>query len=236
MSDEKVLVFIPVKNEEKTIKKIIEDILQKNPSWDVLVVDDNSNDGTISEVKKTKAMLVTLILATRGHSSVLAAFLLAARKKYNYLLKIDGDDQQEIDVLNDLVSALKQSHADIAIGSRYVKKMEETDSFLRVVGRVFSSALVNFKIRGKNNISDCTSGIRGCNAKAIKLLNEIYSKNSIKHETVYLQHEIILASRLGLKIVEVPAFFNKRKFGKSKSFSSANMFTYPFRLMLLLIN
>jgi len=233
---EKVLVFIPVKNEEKTIKKIIDDIFRIYPTWDVLVVDDNSDDLTINEVSKTNAMIIPLILNTRAHSSVLSAFMVAYKRSYDYLLKIDGDGQQDVSVLNDLVVALKEHSADIVIGSRYVKKMKETDSFLRVVGRVFSSALVNFKIRGKNNITDCTSGIRGWNGKAIKLLNEIYFENSIKHLTVYLQYEIILGSRLGLKIVEVPAFYNKRKFGKSKSFSGTNMFTYPFRLMLLLIS
>jgi len=235
MENEKVLVFIPVKNEEKTIKKILDEIFQKNKTWAVLVVDDSSDDNTLNEVKKTNAKLIPLIINTKGNSTVLTAFMFAAKKEYDYLLKIDGDGQQEVDSLNEMLLALKNGRSDIVIGSRYIKKMEETDSFLRVMGRVFSSALINFKIRKRYNITDCTSGLRGWNSKAIRILNENYQKNNIRHETVYLQYEIILAARSGLKITEIPAFYNKRKYGKSKSFSSFNMLFYPIRLMLLLL-
>lgn len=236
MVQDKVLVFIPVKNEENTIKKIIDEISDVYPNWDILVIDDESTDNTIREASRTKAKVIPLVMNTLGRSSVIASFMIAQAGKYDYLVKIDGDGQQEVSVLGLLIQALRDNQADIAIGSRYIKKMPETDSFIKVIGRVTSSALINFKARGKNKITDCTSGVKAWNAKSIRLLSTMYFKHGMNHGTVYLQREIIFATRNGLRITEVPAFYKKREHGKSKSFNLTNMIAYPFRLLFLLIS
>jgi len=236
VSQDKVLVFIPVKNEEKTIKKIINDIADVHPSWDILVIDDESTDDTIKEASKTKARVVSLVMNTLGRSSVITSFMIAYTGKYDYMVKIDGDGQQEVSVLWPLIQALKNNQADIVIGSRYVKKTPETDSFIKVIGRVTSSALINFKTRGKSKITDCTSGVKAWNAKSIRLLSSMYFNDGMCHGTVYLQREIIFAARNGLRIIEIPAFYKKREHGKSKSFNLINMLSYPFRFLFLLIS
>lgn len=233
---EKILVFIPVKNEEKTIKKIIEEISITYPTWDILVVDDVSDDNTRQEVQKTKARLVPMLLNTKAIGTILTAFLIATKKEYDYLVKIDGDGQQEVSVLKLLVDAIKMNHADIAIGSRYVKQQEETDSFIKVIGRVTSSALINFKIRNKNKISDCTSGVRAWNANSIRILSKLYHEKPLTHDSIFWVREAVIASRNGLKIIEIPAFYHKREHGKSKSFSPINMITFPLRLLGILIS
>ncbi len=234
--EERVLVFIPVKNEEKTIKKIIEEISVTYPTWDIVVIDDVSDDNTCQEVQKTKARLIPMLLNTRAIGTILTAFLIAAKEKYDYLVKIDGDGQQEVSVLKLLLDAIKTNRADIAIGSRYVKRQQETDSFVKVIGRVTSSALINFKIRGKNKISDCTSGVRAWNANSIRILSNLYYEKPLAHDSVFWVREAIIASRNGLKIIEIPAFYHKREHGKSKSFSPVNMITFPLRLLGILIS
>lgn len=233
---ERVLVFIPVKNEEKTIRKIIDEISETYPFWDIIVIDDGSNDNTCNEVRRTKAKLIPLLLNTKGIGTVITAFLIAAKGKYDYLVKIDGDGQQEVSVLKLLLDAIKMNQVDIAIGSRYVKKQQETDSFIKVIGRVTSSALINFKIRGKNKISDCTSGVRAWNANSIRVLNGLYYEKPLTHDSVFWVREAVIASRNGLKIVEIPAFYHKREHGKSKSFSPINMMIFPLRLLGILIS
>lgn len=236
MKTDRVLVFIPVLNEEKTIKKIIDEISLTYPNWDILVVDDGSTDATIKEAQKTKATVIPLLINSEGVGTVLTALMIASRSKYDYMVKIDGDGQQEVSVLKQLVQTLKENNVDIAVGSRYLKKTEETDSFIKVIGRVMSSGLINFKLRGKNKITDCTSGIRAWNSKSIMKLNEIYSRQNLGNGSVFWIREAFIASDNGLKIQEIPAFYFERKHGKSKSFSISNMWTFPFRLGLILIS
>ena len=169
---ERVLVYVPVMNEENTVKDVVDEIHQMYPNWDVIVVDDSSDDNTIKEIEKTKARLVPLLINTKGSGGDLVSFLIAKNERYDYLLKIDGDGQQEAKDLGELFKVLKQKQVDIAVGSRYLQKQEETDSFIKVIGRVATSAIVNFKIGKRNKITDCTSGIRGWNAKSIKILNQ----------------------------------------------------------------
>ena len=236
MKTDRVLVFIPVMNEEKTIKKIIDEISLTYPNWDILVVDDGSTDETIKEARKTKATVIPLVINSDGVGTVLTAFMIASRNEYDYMVKIDGDGQQEVSLLKQLVQTLKENNVDIVVGSRYLKKTEETDSFIKVIGRTVSSAVINFKLRGKNKITDCTSGIRAWNSKSIRKFNEIYSRQNLGNGSIFWINEAIIASDNGLKIQEVPAFYFKREHGKSKSFSISNMLTFPFRIGLILIS
>ncbi len=230
----KVLVYVPVMNEEKTVKAIVDEIYKKFPDWDVIVVDDVSEDNTIQEVQKTKARLIPLLINTKGSGGDLVAFMMASKEKFDYLLKIDGDGQQDVDTLGRLLDVLKKNKADIAVGSRYLKKQRETDSFIKVIGRTVTSSLINFKIRGKNRITDTTSGIRAWNSKSIQVLNEYYTQKDLVHDTMFWTRENIEASKFGLKIYEIPAFYKKREYGKSKSFSLRNMFFFPIRLLMIL--
>jgi len=230
----RVLIYIPVKNEEKTVKTVVDEVAELYPDWDIIVVDDSSDDNTIKETQKTKARLIPLLINTKGVGPDLTAFLIAKNEKYDFLVKIDGDGQQEPKLLKSLIQTLAKNNADIAVGSRYLRKQEETDSFIKIVGRVTTSALINFKVRNKNKITDCTSGIRAWNSKSISILINIYMKNHLAHDTVFWIREAILASRLGLKFSEVPAFYHPRQFDKSKSFSLKNMIIFPFRFLLIL--
>lgn len=235
MNNERILVYIPVKNEEKTIKKIVDEISSSYPTWDIIVVDDGSDDNTPNEVIKTKANLVSLMINTKGVGTILTAFMIAFKGRYDYMVKIDGDGQQEVGTLKLLIESLKEEKSDIVVGSRYVRKQKETDSFLKVIGRVTTSALINFKMRDKNKISDATSGVRAWNAKSIRILSDLYMSENLAHDSIFWIREAIIASRKSLKITEIPAFYHKRMHGKSKSFSPTNMILFPVRLFSLLV-
>jgi len=195
----------------------------------------NTMNASKKLAKKTKAKLVPFVINTKGSGSDLISFMIADHEKYDFLLKIDGDGQQEVDDLEKLYQVLKNGQGDIAVGSRYLKNQKETDSFIRVIGRVTTSALLNFKLRGKNKISDCTSGIRAWNHKSIKMLNEHYDKKDLVNDSMFWVREDLIATRMGLKIYEIPVFYNERKFGKSKSFSLINMIGFPFRFLILFL-
>jgi len=229
---DRVLVYVPVWNEEKTVGLIINEIYEKHPNWDVIAVDDASEDNTIEEIMKTKARLIPLVINTKGSGGDLIAFMIADHENYDFLLKIDADGQQEIDDLGKLFQVLKNGQGDIAVGSRYVVKQKETDSFIKVIGRNVTSSLINFKVRDKNKITDCTSGIRAWNKKSIKMLNDYYTKQDLVHDSIFWIRESVVASRGGLRIFEIPAFYNKREFGESKSFSLKHMIEFPFRFIM----
>lgn len=235
MKKSRVLVYVPVKDEEKTVRSVVDEIAELYPKWDIIVVDDKSEDNTISETQKTKARLIPLVMNTKGVGPDLTAFLVAYNEGYDYLLKIDGDGQQEAKLLNEMYQKLKENYGDICVGSRYVKKQIETDSFIKIIGRVATSALVNFKIGKNNSVTDCTSGIRAWNKKSLSMLTPYYMKKSLAHDTVFWIREAIIGTKMGLKFCEVPAFYHPRKFGNSKSFSLKNMITFPIRFLMIMV-
>jgi len=236
MKKSRVLVYVPVKDEEKTVRSVVDEIAELYPEWDIIVVDDKSEDNTISEAQKTKARLISLLINTKGVGPDLTAFLVAYNEKYDYLLKIDGDGQQEAKLLREMYDNLRKQDGDICIGSRYVKKQKETDSFIKAIGRNFTSALVNYKIRKKNRITDCTSGIRAWNKKSLLKLTPYYMNKSLTNDSVFWIREAIIASKMGLKVCEVPAYYHARRYGKSKSFSLQNMITFPVRFLMIMVS
>jgi len=95
--------------------------------------------------------------------------------------------------------------------------------------------LINFKLKGKNHITDVTSGLRGWNAQSIKIFQKIYSTRPLPNNSTFWIVEDIIATKKNLTIKEVPTFYSKRKYGKSKSFSPLNMAFFVFRLLHILI-
>jgi len=229
--------MIPAYNEEKTIREVAEQVRKLDLRFDVLVINDGSEDETEAEAKKAGVSVLTLPFHTGGTAAVLTGYLVALRHSYDYLVKIDGDGQHKPEDVIRVLKPVAADEADICVGSRYLTKTanEEADSIVKVSGRVFSSTVVNNMVKGAE-VTDTTSGLRAWNRRALRVLTHIYlNERRFPDDSVLWLVETVTASKKGLRIKEIPIEVLPRIHGKSKSYSFMKMVKYPLRFIALLI-
>ncbi len=211
------LVIIPTYNEKENVSEIIRAIFDLNQGFHILIIDDNSQDGTAAIVKVLMQQYPSqlFLLERPGKLGLGTAYILGfewgLEKGYEYLFEMDADFSHDPSDLNRLYEACKQG-ADIAIGSRYVTggKLENWP-----LGRILiskSGALYSRLITWMP-IKDPTAGFLCYNRRVLSILNLA----SISFVGYAFQIEMKFAAwRLGFKLTEVPITFRDRKFGTSK--------------------
>ena len=205
--------MIPTYNERENIQKLIKEILKYNV--DILVVDDNSPDGTGELVKNIakKNKKVHLLLRTKNRGRGLAGiagFKYAINNKYDYIIEMDADFSHDPRYILNFLK--KMGEADVVLGSRAVKGGKQIG---RSAIRRMITKLANFYIRAifGLRVKDCNSGYRCFHRKVLEAINldKFISKGpSIVQEVLYRVH------LKGFKIEEIPIVFVERKKGSSK--------------------
>jgi glycosyltransferase involved in cell wall biosynthesis len=230
----RTLVMIPAYNEEKTVGEVVKSTKVLYPDYDVVVIDDGSEDSTVKVAKDAGAEVVCLPFHCGGTVAVQTGYGIAAMHDFDYAIKIDADGQHRPEDMSKLLTSLIKGEADIAVGSRYLTlNGNNHDSSVKDSGRVFSSTLVSMLHRIE--VTDITSGMRAWNSKAIQTLFLLYMDRKILEDSVFWIAETILAKRKRLTMKEVPIEVLPRNHGKSKSFSPRKMLLYPLRLIATLI-
>ncbi len=212
-SSDSHLVIIPTYNEIDNIQEFINQISKLDVS--VLIVDDNSPDGTGKVVEDTSKLNKKINLIKRQEKLGLGSayrdgFKWGLDNGYNYLLEMDADFSHRFE---DLVQILEASFsADIVIGSRYI---EEGGSIgwdtRRKILSSFANNLSKFLLR--TEINDMTSGFRCYSNKA---LSEIRYDNTKSDGYAFQVEMSARAVQKQLSIKEVPIIFNERRLGNSK--------------------
>ena len=216
----RVLVIIPAYNEEKNLVSILEEIRANAPFADILVVDDSSVDRTSSVARENKVKTLRLPFNLGIGGAVQTGFKYAIRNNYDVAVQVDADGQHDTSFLYDLVDLLLMNKADIIIGSRYIEGNPVSVSFVRDIGIRYFSWLTS-KVIGQK-ITDCTSGYRAINRKALEYFSNNYPVDFPDAEA------LILAHRNGLRIAETQVKFRKRMNGKS-SLHTFRFLYYPLK-------
>jgi dolichol-phosphate mannosyltransferase len=212
------LVVIPTYNEIGNIERIIRNVLSLQRDFDVLVVDDNSPDGTSNAVQNLiKDFPKNLFLVTRKGklglgTAYIHGFKWALQRDYEYIFEMDADFSHNPNDLIRLHNACQKGGFDMAIGSRYKTGVNVVNWPLsRVLLSWLASKYVRF-ITGMD-ISDTTAGFI-CYKRAV--LEKIHL-DKIKFVGYAFQIEMKFKTYLSkFKIVEVPVVFTDRTQGKSK--------------------
>jgi dolichol-phosphate mannosyltransferase len=211
------IVIVPTYNEIENIEAIIRTTLALDTAFDLLVVDDNSPDGTAQKVKELQAEYPgRLNLEVRPGKSGLGTayvhgFKWAIERKYEYIFEMDADFSHNPQDLEKLYAACVKG-ADVAIGSRYVTGVNVVNWPLnRVLMSYYASAYVR-TITGMT-IRDATAGFICYRSKVLESVN----LDRIKFVGYAFQIEMkYRAYANGFNIVEVPIIFTDRTKGESK--------------------
>lgn len=211
----KSIVVIPTYNEADNIGKLIEGILGLHKDISILVVDDNSSDGTgdIVDVLAGKNEKINIIhrSARLGlGTAYIAGFQYALKNGYELVITMDADFSHDP---NDIPRLLERIQTcDVAIGSRYHGGVRILNWPIR---RLILSIGANRYVRWITGlkVSDCTSGFRCYRCKILENL----PLNKMKSEGyAFLVEMLFYISKAGFKITEVPIIFTERRAGQSK--------------------
>lgn len=215
----RILIVLPTYNERENIAPMLEALLVLPDQVDVLVVDDNSPDGTWQYVEQYMAShpegRVHLLhrAGKQGlRSAYLAGFQWGLERNYDYLCEIDCDFSHNPEDVTRLVAACEEQHADLAIGSRYVSGVNVVNW---PMGRIIMSYCASVYVRCISGmpVRDATAGFVCYRGTALAHL----LRHPIRMKGYGFQIEMkYVAYRMGLKIVEVPIIFTDRKRGTSK--------------------
>ncbi|MEP3388950.1 MAG: polyprenol monophosphomannose synthase [Reichenbachiella sp.] len=212
----KSLVIIPTYDEKENIEGIIRAVFELKAEFDVLVVDDNSPDGTASIVKTLQKEFDKLHLMEREGkaglgTAYIAGFHFALDHGYEYIFEMDADFSHNPQDLVRLRTACENG-ADLSIGSRYISGVNVVNWPMdRVLMSYCASIYVQF-ITGIP-IKDTTAGFKCYTRKVL----ETIGPDNVHFVGYAFQIEMkFLAWKYGFKITEVPIIFTDRTKGQSK--------------------
>lgn len=216
MSD--VLVIIPTYNEIENITAILETVMKYPDGFDVLVIDDNSPDGTAEAVKKMMEKFPNRIFLEQRKGKLglgtayIHGFKWALKKDYGYVIEMDADFSHNPDDLTRLYHACKDDCADVAIGSRYISGVNVVNWPMgRVLMSYFASKYVQMVTGLK--IKDTTAGFACYRADVLRTME----LDKIRFKGYAFQIEMkFTAVKCGFDVREVPIVFVNRVLGVSK--------------------
>ena len=212
---EKALVIIPTYNELENISRLIPDLLSRYENLDVLVVDDNSPDGTGNYVEEISSRNSRIKLIKRGMklglgTAYIAGFKYALQNNYDYIFEMDADYSHDPAEIKNFLEAVKQY--DLVLGSRYVRGVNVINWPMR---RLLLSYFANKYTRFITGIpiQDATGGYKCFNRKVLESIN----LDNVKSNGYAFQIEMTFkAWKKGYKVGEIPIIFVDRMKGQSK--------------------
>ncbi|WP_263634382.1 polyprenol monophosphomannose synthase [Geomonas subterranea] len=211
----KPIVVIPTYNERDNLEKLVRQVLALNPALELLVVDDNSPDGT--------GELAEALAAETGRVSVLhrsgklglgsayrEGFAKALAMGADLVVQMDADFSHDPAMIPYFFEETRQ--ADLVIGSRYLNGVSVVNWPLRRLMLSYFASVYTRVITGLT-ISDCTSGFKCFRAEALRAID----LSSIRSDGYSFQIEMnYRCKEKGFRISEVPIIFIDRHAGTSK--------------------
>jgi dolichol-phosphate mannosyltransferase len=211
----KTVIIIPTYNEVENLRPLLETTLSYVPTTDILIVDDNSPDGTgqlADQIHEEDARVHVLHRAGKLGlgTAYIAGFKHAIAHGYDAAFEMDADFSHDPRYLPDFLNAIE--NADLVIGSRYIRgggtpNWSPLRRLISGAGNIFARFILGMPIH------DCTAGFRCYRREVLEGID----LDTIQSQGYAFQVE--LAYRVmqhGFKIVEIPIIFLDRRVGKSK--------------------
>lgn len=210
-----ILVIIPTYNEVQNIRDLVPLVLSQDPRIDILVVDDNSPDGTAAAVDELMDNEPRLNLIKRDSkmglgTAYVAGFRFALKADYDLIFEMDADFSHDPAEIPNFISNLDDN--DLVIGSRYIKGVNVINW---PISRLILSWLANLYTRIVTGLSvkDATSGYKCFKRKVLESID----LDTIHSDGYAFQIEMdYKAWKNGYRILEIPIVFVDRNVGISK--------------------
>ena len=202
-----ISVVIPVYNEEKSIKNVI-DRIPNHQRYEIILVDDGSTDKSFEKVKVINNRHIRVIKHknNKGYGAAILTGIKYATG--DIIVTMDSDGQHCPEEIPKLIKPIINKQADIVIGSRYLGKCNyRVPSYTRIAENMISLFLwILFRQKVKNN----QSGFKAFSKKSVKIFNEmLYNGYGLCTEMIYK------AAYYKFNLLEVPVSINIRKYGTS---------------------
>ena len=212
-----ISIIIPTFNEVKNISCLIKDIekLLNNLKYEIIIVDDDSPDGTAAVVNKLMERNQNIHLISRigrsGLSSAIKEGLIFGKGKY--LIVLDGDGQHDASCILDLINKIQETNLDMVVASRFldssqIKGLSNKRSLGSKIANIVSRTSLSSNYQ---HLTDYLSGCFCINRKSTELLIRKIEINGFK-----FLYELLALSKGSLLIREIPLIFKERNYGKSK--------------------
>ena len=222
------VIVIPTYNEKENIEKMIRTLLALEHSFDVLVVDDGSPDGTGAIVKGLQAEFPDRVFLIERSGKLglgtayITGFKWALKEGYEYIFEMDADFSHNPDDVPRLYAACAEEGADLSVGSRYVTGVNVVNWPMgRVLMSYFASKYVRMITRLP--VYDTTAGFNCYRRKVLETID----LDAIRFKGYAFQIEMkFVTYKCGFTIKEVPVIFVNRVLGVSKM--SGGIFSEAF--------
>jgi len=209
------IILIPTLNERDNLKDLLPQIFGLMPDISVLIVDDNSSDGTQELVGFMKNNFTNLFLLERkvnfsyGHSNI-DGFKWIFEKLYDRIVTMDADFSHDYEEVSEMLERLK--NYDVVVGSRYIKggEVKNWNFFRRILSR-FANLYVKIILRLP--VTDATTGFNAYRVNSLKKVNLDKINSNGYAFLVELKFQLFLA---GCSFFEHPILFSERREGQSK--------------------
>ena len=211
----KTLIISPTYNERRNIKQLVDMVIGENPELHLLIVDDNSPDGTGEKVKKLQTEYKNFFLETRPKKSGLGTayifgFKWALEKKYDNIIQMDADLSHNPKDLPRMVDNLQKY--DLIIGSRYINGISVVNWPLRRLILSYGANAYSRVITGMP-IMDGTGGFKAWRSSVLSSID----LDSVKSQGYSFQIEMNFRAWVKkFNIKEIPIIFSDRTIGQSK--------------------
>ncbi|MEI6438243.1 MAG: glycosyltransferase family 2 protein [Candidatus Omnitrophota bacterium] len=204
----KVLAIIPAYNEAGNIERVVREVLALPQGVVPLVVNDGSSDDTAGCAARAGARVISLPFNLGIGGAVQAGYRYAESYGFDMAIQVDGDGQHDVSFLPAVIAPLLEGRADMVIGSRFLSTEGGFRSSLtRRVGISFFRVLI--RLLTGFQTTDPTAGFRACGRRLIRLYAGYYPVDFPEPEA------IVVARRLGARLLEVPVTMRPRLSGKS---------------------
>ena len=222
------VIIIPTYNEKENIEKMIRMLLSLEHSFDILVVDDGSPDGTAAIVKRMQGEFPQRVFLIERSGKLglgtayIAGFKWALKEGYEYIFEMDADFSHNPDDVPRLYEACAVGGADLSVGSRYVTGVNVVNW---PMGRVLMSYFASKYVRLITGLPvyDTTAGFNCYRRSVLETIN----LDAIRFKGYAFQIEMkFVTHKCGFTIKEVPVIFVNRVLGVSKM--SGGIFSEAF--------
>jgi dolichol-phosphate mannosyltransferase len=215
VENERALVIIPTYNEKENIRSIVELVLSQAPNLDVLVVDDNSPDGTAGIVEEMAKVDPRLHLLSRAGklglgTAYIAGFKWGLARHYAFLIEMDADFSHDPREIPNMLQAIQE--ADLVLGSRYINGVRVVNWPL---SRLFLSKGASYYVRIITGlpVNDPTGGFKCFRRRVLEAID----LDEVRSNGYAFQVEMTYKAWMkGYRVREIPITFADRYAGKSK--------------------